>query len=92
MDFKKTFSDLAQKAKKAGEKGVKMAVAQKDIMVLKGQIKDLKVKMADVIIQTNEINDEVRKMVSEIAEKENKIKGNKSKFERKATGRPTRTK
>lgn len=74
MDFKKTFSDLVQKAKKAGEKGVKMAVAQKDIMVLKGQIKDLKVKIADVIIQTNEINDEVRKMVSEIAEKENKIK------------------
>jgi len=74
MDFKKTFSDLAQKAKKAGEKGVKMAVAQKDIMVLKGQIKDLKVKIADVIIQTNEINDEVRKMVSEIAVKENKIK------------------
>jgi len=41
MDFKKTFSDLAQKAKKAGEKGVKMAVAQKDIMVLKGQIKSV---------------------------------------------------
>ena len=46
---------------------------KKDILSLKGEIKELKVKIGEEIIETNEVNENIKNYISDVKGKEAKI-------------------
>ncbi len=73
MSFMDKLGQFANSAKKAGEKGIKIAMAQKDILSLKGEIKELKIKIGEEIIETNEVNENIKNYIADVKGKEAKI-------------------